>query len=255
MEIDKSSVVPLYYQLAEMLKDRIRRGEIKTGQPLPSETELIEKYELSRGTVRQALQLLTQEKLIERFPGKGSFVAQAKLEHDVSKAIGFFTQIAKDAGRRPAAKVLKQEIMRSPDVMAEKLNIPAGEHILSVQRIRYVDGEPWAVESAYFNNPVADLIKNENLSESIYDLIQDKYKMTVLHSNNVISSALADEIISEALGIGLGDPVFSVTRVVYLNNNIPFEYSADVYRGDRISLKLDMSYQKQYSDFNLEMVG
>ena len=95
MGIDKQSAMPLYYQLTEILKEKIQQGKIKIGHPLPSETELIEKYQVSRGTVRQALQLLTQEKLIERFPGKGSFVAEPKLEHDVSKAIGFFSQITK----------------------------------------------------------------------------------------------------------------------------------------------------------------
>lgn len=255
MGIDKQSAIPLYYQLTEMLKEKIQQGKIKIGHPFPSETELIEKYQVSRGTVRQALQLLTHEKLIERFPGKGSFVAQPKLEHDVSKAIGFFSQITKAAGRRPAARVIKQEIIKAPDILAEKLSIKPDDLLLYVQRVRYVDGEPWAVESAYFCNPVMDLIKNEDLTESIYELIRDKCELSVSHSHNLISSVVADEIINDLLGINLDDPVFTVDRIVYLNNDRPFEYSTDVYRGDRIALKLDMSYQKKYSNFNIEITS
>ncbi len=255
MEIDKQSIVPMYYQLAKILKEKIQQGTIEIGQPLPSETELIKKYHVSRGTARQALLLLTQEKLIERFPGKGSFVAQPKLELDVSKAIGFFTQIAKDAGRRPAARVIKQEIIKADDILAKKLSIKPDDLMLYVQRIRYVDGEPCAVESAYFCNPVMDLIKNEDLTASIYELMQDKYELIISHSHNLISSAVADNIISDMLGISLGDSVLTVDRIVYLNNDRPFEYSADVYRGDRITLKLDMSYQKKYSNLNLRITN
>lgn len=253
MGIDKQSVIPIYHQLAEMLRENILRGKIDMDNPIPSETELAEKYQISRGTVRQALQLLTQEKLIERFPGRGSFVAQPKLEHDVSKAIGFFSQIATDAGLRPAAKIIGQEITKAPDSVAQNLNIKPGDEILHVKRIRYVDDEPWATESTYFANPVMDLLKNEDLTQSIYGLLQDKFELNISHSHNLIASTTADENISDLLRINLGDAVFTVERTVYLNNNIPFEFAADVYRGDRITLKLDMSYQKKLSNINIEI--
>jgi len=253
MGIDKLGVIPIYHQLAEILRENILQGKMNMDNPIPSETELAEKYQISRGTVRQALQLLTQEKLIERFPGRGSFVAQPRLEHDVSKAIGFFSQIAMDAGRRPAAKIISQEITKAPEIVAQKLHIKPGDEILHVKRIRYVDDEPWATESTYFSNPVRDLLKNEDLTQSIYGLLQDKFELSISHSHNLISSTTADENFSDLLRISLGDAVFAVERTVYLNNNLPFEFATDVYRGDRITLKLDMSYQKKLSNINIEI--
>ena len=182
-------------------------------------------------------------------------MAQPKLEHDVSKAIGFFSQIAMDAGRRPAANIIGQEITKAPDTVAQKLHIKPGDEVLHVKRIRYVDDEPWATESTYFANPVRDLLKNEDLTQSIYGLLQDKIELSILHSHNLIASTTADENISDLLHINLGDAVFAVERKVYLNTNLPFEFATDVYRGDRKTLSLDMSYQKKMSNINIEITS
>jgi len=253
MTIDKKSVVPLYYQLAELLRQRISSGQIQKDIPLPSENALMEEYNLSRGTVRQAMQLLTMEKLIERFPGRGSYIKHQKLEHDANRAIGFFSQIAKEAGRRPAAKVIVKELSAAPLTVAQKLQIPEGEPVLFLQRIRFVDEEPWAIESTYFRDPVAELLIKEDLSNSLYTLIQDSYGHRISHSKNTISSALTDELMADYLNIRVGEPVLHVMRQVFLENNQPFEYSEDIYRNDRICFKIDTSYIRDNSDFNLQI--
>jgi GntR family transcriptional regulator len=251
--IDKKSIVPLYYQLAGFLKEQIQNGEIARGVPLPSENALMELYGLSRGTVRQALQMLTQEKLIERFPGRGSFIAEARLEHDANRAIGFFSQLAREAGRRPSARVVIREMFSASSQIAGKLQIQQGEPVLYLQRLRFVDDEPWAIESTYYSNPVAGQLREEDLSTSLYALIQEKYHHRISHSVNNISAALADEIINDHLGIAIGDPVLDVTRLVYLDTGLPFEYSEDIYRADRISLKMSNSYIAESSALNLKM--
>jgi len=251
--IDKKSIVPLYFQLAGMLKEQILNGEIARGVPLPSENALMELYGLSRGTVRQALQMLTQEKLIERFPGRGSFIAEARLEHDANRAIGFFSQLAREAGRRPSARIVIKEMFTSSAQIAGQLQIQPGEPVLYLQRIRFVDDEPWAIESTYYANPVAGQLREEDLSNSLYALIQEKYNHRISHSVNTISAALADEIINEYLGIAIGDPVLDVTRLVYLDNGQPFEYSEDIYRADRISLKMSNSYIAENNGLNLRI--
>jgi GntR family transcriptional regulator len=253
MTIDKKSVVPLYYQLAELLRQRISSGQIQKDLPLPSENALMEEYGLSRGTVRQAMQLLTMEKLIVRFPGRGSYIKHQKLEHDANRAIGFFSQIAQEAGRRPAAKVIVKEKSAAPQSVAQTLQIPEGESVLFVQRIRFVDEEPWAIESTYFRDPVADLLMEEDLSNSLYALIQDKNKIRISHSQNTISSAVTDELMAEYLGIRIGEPVLHVMRLVFSENDQPFEYSEDIYRNDRICFKIDTSYLQENLKFNLQI--
>ena len=98
MQINKKSIIPLYYQLADYLRLQISKKIIKPGDPLPSESDLIKELKLSRGTIRQAFQILTQEGLIERKPGRGSFVSQPKIEHIDGIEIGSFTQAIKKAG-------------------------------------------------------------------------------------------------------------------------------------------------------------
>jgi len=245
MEIDKTSIIPLYFQLADVLREKVTTKVLKPGDILPSESELIDKFGISRGTVRQAMQILTQEGLIERYPGKGSFVSHPKIEHDAGKVLGFFSQITREVGKRPSAKILEIKQSHPSKFVRSKLHLNEGEPIVLVKRLRFVDDEPWAIETAHFRNDIGGKLLNEDLSGSIYKLIQEKYGYIFYRSQNSIEASIACEVTANLLSIEVGRPVLYIKRLVFLSDDSPFEYSEDIYRADRIRFIVEDKYQEE----------
>jgi GntR family transcriptional regulator len=251
LKINKDSIVPLYFQLAEALREQIRSGILQPGDALPSESELIQNFTISRGTVRQAFQLLSQEHLIERFPGRGSFVAGPKLSHDVGKAIGFFSRIAAEAGLRPDAKVLEKQYGGCSPFVASQLQVGNQTDVLHLRRLRLINGEPWALEVSFFSGEIGASLRKEDLAKSVYALIQDKLGMAIRESNNSIEADTASEDIAVLLGVAEGAPLLRVSRQVFGEAPTPFEYSVDYYRADRIQLALNVKFDQANIDLSL----
>ena len=203
MTVDKNSIIPLYYQLADHLRDKIVSNEILPGDVLPSEFELMNQFEISRGTVRQAIQQLEMEGLIDRYPGKGTFVSIPKTEQNANRQMGFFTKSMLEAGKTPSANVLEINEISAPINVQQKLGLTLGEKVVSVKRLRLVNGEPWAIELEYFRYDVGRNLFGQDLTGSIYNILQEKYSYIIHHSKNTIEAILADKENAELLNIGV----------------------------------------------------
>jgi GntR family transcriptional regulator len=118
--IDKNSPIPVYYQLKEMIKEKITKGTWQVGQCIASERELTEAYGVSRMTVRQALGELVQEGLLVREKGKGTFVCEPKVKQEDMMS---FSDIIKKAGRSLITKVLDFEVINTPDELADTFEV------------------------------------------------------------------------------------------------------------------------------------
>lgn len=252
MDIDKNSRVPLYYQISDILRDKIKSNLLKPGDPIPSETELMKESGISRGTVRQALQILTQEGIIERHPGRGSFVSYPKIEQDVTKVIGFLTEALLNAGRVPSAKLLEMKEFSAPELIKSKLQLSDNENIVLIKRVRYADDEPIAIESEYFIEEVGQKLLNEDLCGSLYKILQEKYGYYFYRSENTIETSLADSETASIFGIDKNSAIFVVHRILFLMDGNPFEYSEDLYRGDRIRFSIEDHYQKEKTEFKIK---
>jgi GntR family transcriptional regulator len=252
MPVDKSSIIPLYYQLADQLRDKITSNEIKAGELLPSELELMKQLEISRGTVRQAFQQLELEGLVERFPGKGTFVSIPKIEQNASKQMGFFTKSMQDAGKNPSAIVLEVEEISAPKCVLKRLAIAPGDKIVAVKRLRFVDEEPWAIEIEYFRHDVGKKLIGQDLTGSIYDILQSDYSYLIHHSKNSIEAIVADEEHAKLLNVNVGSPLLEVKRIMFLADETPFEYAIDLLRADRIKFSIDDYYQDETAKFKIK---
>ena len=252
MEIDKSSVVPLYYQLADVLRGKITSHLIEPGETLPSESSLIKEYEISRGTVRQAFQLLTQEGLIERYPGRGSFVCPAKINHDAAREMGFYSQSMEDAGKIPSAKVLELVEIPVQKFVREKLGVKNGETVVYLKRVRYADDDPVSLENAYFVKEVGGKLLREDLTGSIYKILQEKYKYMIERSQNTIEATLADAETAKLIGVVRNSPILVVRRLVFFSDNVPYEYSKDIFRADKIRFSVDDYYLGETPNFTVK---
>ncbi|MDN5347547.1 MAG: GntR family transcriptional regulator, N-acetylglucosamine utilization regulator [Clostridia bacterium] len=163
MGLDKSSPIPLYYQLKEIIRQEIEGGLWGPGDCLPAEKEFCEKYGLSRATVRQALADLEQSGLVERRQGKGTFVRGPKVEEDL---LGFysFSREMRAKGLRPSSKMISIDRVPALGRLANLFQANAGEMLVRILRLRLLEDEPLFLEKTYLPSGCYGLLQPEELS-------------------------------------------------------------------------------------------
>lgn len=231
-EIKKTNSTPLYLQLKNKIKREIRTGVLKAGDKLPSEAQLQKMYDVSRVTVRNAMEELTVEGYIIKVQGKGSFVAQSDMLR-LPIGVTSFTEDAKMQGVELTSKVIKAEI---EDITTDFDRAFFGEKaegkIFVVKRVRIADGVPVAVEENHFYASLASL-KEENLEGSLYEILMNKYHLVPVNkSRRSIKIVFADENVAEYLDLSLGTPVIADELCVYDVNGEPIHTVRDWVRGD-----------------------
>lgn len=141
--IDRNSPLPLYYQVAQHLRNQILTGAIDLNEELPSERELTQSYRVSRHTVRQAIDLLVSEGLVRRVQGVGSYVLPEGLE--VRSRIDTFFEhrsMIREFGYQPTVEHVSTESVEPSPEMQEALNIKRGEGVVCFTKLFYADGHP-----------------------------------------------------------------------------------------------------------------
>src|SRR5215210_2988344 len=141
----KSGPLPRYYQLKEIIRERLRTGEWAPGSLIPSERELCERYGISRMTARQSISELVNEGLLYREQGKGTFVGHPKIAQQLLRLTGF-TEDMRAREQRPGAKVLRAEMWPAAAATAERLRVRLGQPVYRLRRLRLADSEPLALE-------------------------------------------------------------------------------------------------------------
>ncbi len=237
MELDKTSFIPLYYQLADLLREGISDGTLSPGMAFPSEFDLIQEYGISRGTVREALRLLEQEGLIERRKGVGTFVSAPKIEHETDRVMGF-SRVMQMTGKTASAQLIEMRKFPAPLSISEKLGLPEGENVFLVKRLRFADDEPLLLEHSYFRKDIGEKLLDEDVTRSIYSLLEGKYHYKLYRSENTLEAKSAEKEEADLLSIEIGSPVLVLKRVVYFEDGAPFEYAKDIYRADRTKFKI-----------------
>ncbi len=229
----KASPVPRYYQLREIIREKIISGQWSEGDAIPSERELGEQYGLSRMTVRQSLMELVKEGFLYREQGRGTFVARPKITQQLSKLTGF-TEDMQARAQRSTTKVLKQEMWAADESIAEKLRIKPGQLLFKVQRLRLANEEPLALETALIFFIGCERLLEEDLERtSLYYLLENKYGVPPLEAEQELEASLAREDEARLLQVKVGGPVLLIRRTTYTERNQPFEYATSVYRGDK----------------------
>lgn len=229
--LDRSSPLPLYYQLRTLLLEQIERGVLKPGDLVPTERELIDRYGVSRITVRQAINSLMADGLLYRQRGRGTFVRRNRIEQELATLTGFYEEMA-SRGLVPGTRLVSAE-MRDPDCgVAAKLRLAEGEKALRIVRVQLADGEPMALDMSHFPPDVAERLLKEKLDIAIYSLLEG-LGVELDWADQAIESTLADEFTAWHLGIKKGLPVLLVERTVYVADGRPVEYTRAFYRADR----------------------
>lgn len=238
--LDNSSPLPLYFQLQEIIRKKIMDHVFNPGDIIPTEKELEKNYNVSRITVRNAINGLVFEDLLIKKQGKGTIVAFPKMQEDGNTALQSFTEKMKKQGKITSTEVLNVLRIPATDRLLEHLDINLDEQIIYAKRLRKVDGEPIALFENYISTRTG-VSEKDDFSGSVFELLENKYGIKIFSSDKVIEAGLANKEDADFLKISAGDPVLIIRYTTYDDNNNRIEYSEGVYRADKykymVSLK------------------
>lgn len=234
----KTGFVPYYQQLKEILSMSIKKGEFSAGDPLPPERELCERYQVSRITVRKALDILMQEGYIYREQGRGTFVGRLPLEQPAQ--ITSFTEEMKRRGLKPSTRVLKTQICSRNKKIAENLALDIDKEVVMVKRLRLANGEPLALEVSYLPHKFYPGLLSLKLSGSLTKITEEKYHLRLKYANQTVKAKLIYGEEAKLLDLKSGSPVLVIQRTSFLDDNRPIEYLEALYHADRYALVMEL---------------
>ncbi len=234
-QIDPNDYVPRYYQLANILRERILGGKMAPHQPIPSERELEKLYNVSRTTIRPAIDILVRQGFLYREHGKGTFVSPPKLQKGISELTSF-TEDMKRRGIVPGQKILSIGYVEPPENVCAHLELPRGcKNVLCVDRIRLGDGSPMGLQTSYYNLPQGMTFTREELEQvgSIYALLRDKLHLIPTEADETLEVTVASNREATLLHVKPGSPLLLSERTTYSQARRVVEFAKILYRGDR----------------------
>ncbi|GAB4431095.1 MAG: GntR family transcriptional regulator [Chloroflexi bacterium OHK40] len=236
MALNRSVPVPLYYQLAELIREQIAAGELRPGDQVPGERTLSEQYQISRMTARQALVYLEREGTLVSEQGRGTFVAAPKLTYDALHLLGF-TEAMLLRGAKPRARVLEQGVVTPPLRVARDLGLAGGEEAVKIVRLRFSDVTPLLLETSYIPlSRCPGLAQDDLASQSLYTLLEQRYGVRLLRATQTLEATVANAYEQQLFGVAEGMPMILLTGVTFDDHNKPVEQFKAIYRGDRFKL-------------------
>jgi len=240
--IDRASMLPFYYQLKQILLNDIRRRNLAPGDRLPGDHDLCRTYDVSRTVVRQALAELETEGIIDRVKGRGTFVAPHRTgERFVQFLTGLFEDV-QARGSHLRSDVRRQEVVPADEPVAAQLGLETGAPVMLLERLRYVDDEPWALVITHLPYDVAPGLLQEDLTnQSLYALLERRFRVELRRGQRSVEAAIAHNDLARSLGIAPGDPVLVLRSVVYGSEDKPVETFVAYHRGDRSRFEVNLS--------------
>jgi GntR family transcriptional regulator len=225
-------IIPRYYQLKEILENRIESGEFQVGERFPTDEELCREYGLSRGTVRRAIELLVEERRLRREQGRGTFV-NPPLMSPVFFRLANFEDEMKMKGRKPGTKLLDIRKFPATEEIAEHLQLSVGDDVIEISRLRLADNQPMAHETRYLGcQTCPQLLEDDLESHSIHTLLLDKYHIPLIQASHTITARILSATEAELLQVEPGSAGFAVERVTYTHHHQPVTWYRTIFRGD-----------------------
>jgi GntR family transcriptional regulator len=239
--IDKTSPVPYYYQLLQLLERAIASGALAPGEKIPTEAALCARYDVSRTVVRQALSDLDRTGLVSRHKGKGTFVAAPKVSEFVAQSLTSLHEDLSARGERLETKVLRLEVEPVSPHVAQMLELPESEQIVLLERLRFLRGEPLVVTTAHMPYSLCAPILELDMSDrSLFETYERELGHKLHRGTRAIEARTADAEVAGQLGVAEGAPVLVFSGVTYLEDGRPIEYFVGIHRGDRSRFETEL---------------
>lgn len=233
------SPIPMYHQLKELVSEKIESGEWEPGYRLPTEAELSREFGVSRITVRHAMQLLQSQGMLERKQGRGTFVAQPKVAHDLMSMFKDGLSV-KQMGRLAQIEVVSLELKTPPASVAGRLNLPVSDKVYDLRRILLGDGEPLMLIHSWLPAQRFPNFEDVHIDTRTLGSVMKDYGITEAFQHKEVEVTILDEEEAELLQTNTGAPALLLTYVNYLPNGEPIEYRRTHVRGDRCKYYIDV---------------
>ena len=223
---------PKYFQISREIISMIQRGALPPGTPVPSENDIIGKYQVSNTTARKALHELEKEGWVTRVKGKGTFVRDYTIVRAINRIFGF-TKNMIEAGRRPATRLIGFHLRNVDHTQtingrAYTLKGPFCE----IERIRYADGVPMMKETRYISLQLCPDIQRRNLEQSLYSIFERDYGLQLTEINQMVSAVVIEGDELKPFQLAKPVPAFRVEGASFCGKNLIIEMEDSIYRGD-----------------------
>lgn len=235
------AAAPLYVQISESLLERIEAGQLAPGTRLPPERELSRMLGVNRLTLRRALRMLEQQGLLTRLQGKGTYVAEPKIEREAGRLVSFTRGMSR-RGYSVGTRLVSLEQRPAETSLARELKLPASAPVYFILRLKTLNTEPVLIER--YTIPVRrfpGLDRFDLEARSIYDILQVEYGITIQRARQSLEPVAADEFDAALLGIAGGAPLMLERRLSFDQDGEPVEQGRDLYRGDRFRFVTEMA--------------
>ncbi len=236
--LNQSDHVPLYFQIKNVIAEQIREGRLASGELLPSEHALMQMFNVSRATIRQALGELEIEGLIERRQGVGTFVKAKKIEPEIIKLTSF-SEDMKSRGFKPGSKTIEVENILPDGQIMNYLGLSAKTPVWCVRRLRFANDEPIGLQYLYIP-PWVEIDPQELMNlQSYYELLSRK-GIKLAHASELLIARNATKREAELLNIKAGRSLLVADRITYDTRDVCVEYVQFIYRADRYQYRLTL---------------
>ncbi|WP_084963427.1 GntR family transcriptional regulator [Thermoactinospora rubra] len=237
IDLDRSSPVPLYFQVAEQIAEAIKRGDLAPGARLDNEILLADRLGLSRPTVRQAIQYLVDKGLLVRKRGVGTQVVHGQVKRSV-ELTSLYDDLRR-AGQEPATQVLALEPRTAEEEVASVLGLQPGDQVLYLERVRFAAGEPLAILHNWLPVGLAPLTADELQTRGLYELLRAAgVRMRV--ANQRIGARAATLAEAKLLEERRGAPLLTMVRTTYDDQGRAVEHGSHIYRASHYSLEVTL---------------
>ncbi|PMD68864.1 GntR family transcriptional regulator [Companilactobacillus nuruki] len=230
--------VPVYIQIHNEIRKEIESGKWAVGERIPSERQLSQDFDVSRMTLRQAIQTLVDEGILQRQVGSGTYVASSKVQEKMSGTTSF-TEITEEQGKKPSSKTVSYHVADPSISELEKLKLKDGDQVLRMERIRYADKQPICFEVATIPIDIVNSLNKKDITSSLYKALEDKAGLKLGNATQTVSAILASEKIANFLNVKRGSAILRVRQITTLDDERPFEYVRSQYAGDRFEFYLE----------------
>ena len=233
MTISRTDALPLYHQLKAFISERIESGEWFAGRRLPTELEFATEFSVSRTTVRQAMQLLENEGLIERIQGKGTFVGRPKIAQNLASMATLAAWLTSPGSVAELALQSLEKVTASAGVAA-KLDLLPGEEVFELQRTVVVDGEALALLTCWLPAArFADFEANFSPDRSLRQILRVFYGVKAIRQHKEVEVTILEVEEAKLLGANAGAPALLISYLSKTESGEPVEFRKMLVRGDR----------------------
>ncbi|HVC89713.1 MAG TPA: GntR family transcriptional regulator [Acidobacteriaceae bacterium] len=238
--LDKSSFIPLYFQIQDRLVKQIRSGDLQVGDMLPGEEDLCRLYGVSRMTARQSLQALKHHGLIRSEKGRGTFVVQPKVEKKITHLSGFSAEM-RSLGMKPSSRILEQATKAASPEIALRLGVSPGLPLLELHRLRLADALPLAIEQVWLSlAEFPGIEKIDFTRNSLYETLRERYGIQIGSADEIIEARAPTNREAKLLEISPRQSLLVISRTIRTVQGKPVEESLSLYRGDRYRAVLNI---------------